>query len=107
MHRTAMREASICWWRIESCLIRLASRHRSGDFVVDFKDYAFCAVFAKSLFVFPFDDVESFEDVIGIFAGCAVEVEERGVELTSEDESAGFIPSEGLAEITAVGSEGA
>jgi len=53
-------------------------------------------------FVFAADDGKGIEDVGGVVAAQAVEVEEGGVEFATEPEAARFVPHEGRAEPPAV-----
>ena len=89
-----MGDAGIGGRWIKSRLIRLAGSCGFGHCVVDFEDGALGAVVAVGGDVFAFDDGEGVEDVGGVVAGDAVEVEEGGVEFAAEQEPPRLVPAE-------------
>ena len=52
------------------------------------------------------DDREGLDDVVGVVAVDAVEVEEGGVQLAPKQEAAGIVPAERGAVVAAVAGEG-
>ena len=68
-------------------MVRLAGAGGFGEGVVDFEDDALGAVLAVLGDVLAADDGEGVEDVGGVVAVEAVEVEEGGVEFRAEQEA--------------------
>src|SRR5262249_5616373 len=90
---------------IEQGLIRSAGpdgfRHR----VVDFEDDALGAVVAPLLHILALDDRERVHDVVNIVPADAVEMEEGGIKLATEEEAALRVPAEGRAVVPAISGE--
>jgi len=80
--------------RVEASLVGLAGAGGFGHCVVDFEDGALGSVVAVFLDVLAFDDGEGVEDVGGVVAVEAVEVEEGGVEFAAEQEPPFLVPAE-------------
>ena len=68
-----------------------------GEGVVVGEDHFFGAVVAEGRFVVAADDGEGVEDVGGVVAGEAVEVEVEGVEAGAQVAALFFVPDEGRA----------
>ena len=84
----------ICGRRIETSLVWLAGSHRLSHLVVHLQDHALGAVLAvRRLVLAPYDG-ERVHDVVDIVALDAVEVEERRVELGSEEKPPLRVPAE-------------
>ena len=77
-------------------------RVAGGEGVVVGEDHVFGAVVAEGGFVVAADDGEGVEDVGGVCAGEAVEVEVEGVEAGAQL----FVPDEGRAVVAEVAGEG-
>ena len=74
--------------------------------VVVGEDHVFGAVGAEGGFVVAADDGEGVEDVGGVIAGEAVEVEVEGVEAGAQVAAFFFVPDEGRAVVAEVAGEG-
>ena len=88
-----MRHARVGGWGGEEGLVGDAGADGFGHVVVDLQDDPLGAVLAVRGLVFLPDDGEGVEDVGGVVAVDAVEVEEGGVQLAAEQEPAGARPS--------------
>lgn len=90
-----MGNAGIGWGWIKASLVGLAGKSGFGKGVVDFQDRGFGFVFAVVFgFVLTADNGEGVEDVSGVVAVDAVEVEEGGVEFATEQEPPRLVPAE-------------
>jgi len=74
--------------------------------VVDLQDRELGAIRAVLLDVLLLDDRECLHDVVSVIAVDAVEVEEGGVKLATEQETPGVVPAERGAVVAAVTGEG-
>ena len=70
------------------------------------EDHVFGAVVAEGGFVVAADDGEGVEDVGGVFAGEAVELEVEGVEAGAQVAALFIVPDEGRAVVAEVAGEG-
>ena len=77
-----------------------------GEGVEVGEDHGFGAVVAEGGFVVAADDGEGVEDVGGVVAGEAVEVEVEGVEAGAQVAALFFVPDEGRAVVAEVAGEG-
>ena len=94
LSRVGMGDAGVGGGWVEAGLVGVAGAGGFGEGVVDFEDGALGAVVAVGGEVFAFDDGEGVEDVGGVVAGDAVEVEEGGVEFAAEQEPPRLVPAE-------------
>ena len=81
-------------------------RISGGEGVVVGEDHGFGAVGAEGGFVVAADDGEGVEDVVGVVAGEAVEVEVEGVEAGAQVAALLIVPDEGRAVVAEVAGEG-
>ena len=81
-------------------------RVAGGEGVVVGEDHGFGAVVAEGGFVVAADNGEGVEDVGGVCAGEAVEVEVEGVEAGAQVAALFFVPDEGRAVVAEVEGEG-
>ena len=77
-----------------------------GQGVVALQDQAAGTELAMGAGFDALKHLEGAEDVVGVVARQAVEVEEGGVEFALESEAAGGVPDEGLPLVAAVAGEG-
>ena len=88
-----MRDARVGGGWVEQGLVGDAGAGRLGQLVVNLQDDALGSVFAVGGLVFLPHHREGVEDVVGVVAVDAVEVEEGRVELAAKQEAAGVAPS--------------
>jgi hypothetical protein len=89
-----MGHARIGRWRAKDCLVRDARSDRLGHLVVDLQDDPLRTIFAVRGLVFLSDDRERFEDVARVITVDPVEVEEGGVQLAADQETACVVAAE-------------
>src|SRR5690348_15765463 len=86
---------------VQSRLVESSCTNRFAHGLVDFKNHAFRAVVAISLFVFSTDNRKCLHDVVHICASHAIEVEVQGVQLAPEEKAALLIPAKWRTCVTA------